>query len=229
MARARNTGSKTSSAKTSAKGGSSSRSKSSAKKATKTLKDGTRGCKTSKRAAASATLVQSKRGKKRSTVSSHIMKKSASTVTPVPVPEVVVPKELRSAARRIAKVAEGLKPGELVTPTAAGFGDVALPAATLSIISEVIEKLASGKATTLLVADDNGDLTAQQAADLLGVSRPHLNQLLEAEGIPHRRLTDSPGSHRRIPADAVLALKAQHEDSQRNMDELMQLSAELAE
>lgn len=224
MARAHNTSKST--AKQAAK--SASRSKSSGKSASKALKDVRTGRAPSKRSAATGTVAQRKTGAKKGTVTGRVVKRTR-VATPLPVPAAVAPKELRSAARRIAKAAEGLKPGELVTPTAAGLGDVALPGETLSIISEVIEKLASGKTPTLVVADNNGDLTAQQAADLLGVSRPHLNQLLEAESIPHHRLTDSPGSHRRIPAAAVLELKARREDSQRNMDELMQLSAEVAD
>lgn len=46
----------------------------------------------------------------------------------------------------------------------------------------------------LLVFDSDEEVSSQVAADLLGVSRPHLNELLEVEAIPHRRV----GNQRRI-------------------------------
>lgn len=46
----------------------------------------------------------------------------------------------------------------------------------------------------LLVFDSDEEISSQVAADMLGVSRPHLNELLEVEAIPHRRV----GNQRRI-------------------------------
>lgn len=46
----------------------------------------------------------------------------------------------------------------------------------------------------LLVFDSDEEVSSQVAADMLGVSRPHLNELLEVEAIPHRRV----GNQRRI-------------------------------
>jgi excisionase family DNA binding protein len=46
----------------------------------------------------------------------------------------------------------------------------------------------------LLVFDSDEEVSSQVAADMIGVSRPHLNELLEVEAIPHRRV----GNQRRI-------------------------------
>lgn len=46
----------------------------------------------------------------------------------------------------------------------------------------------------LLVFDSDEEVSSQVAADMLGVSRPHLNELLEVEAIPYRRV----GNQRRI-------------------------------
>ncbi len=48
----------------------------------------------------------------------------------------------------------------------------------------------------LLLFDSDEEVSSQVAADMLGVSRPHLNELLEVEAIPHRRV----GNQRRIRA-----------------------------
>jgi excisionase family DNA binding protein len=49
-----------------------------------------------------------------------------------------------------------------------------------------------GRAVVLI--PENQQLTTQRAADLLGVSRPHLVKLLEAGGLPYHKA----GGHRRI-------------------------------
>jgi excisionase family DNA binding protein len=49
-----------------------------------------------------------------------------------------------------------------------------------------------GRAIVLI--PENQQLTTQRAADLLGVSRPHLIKLLEAGELPYHKA----GSHRRI-------------------------------
>ncbi len=46
----------------------------------------------------------------------------------------------------------------------------------------------------LLLFDSDEEVSSQVAADMLGVSRPHLNELLEVEAIPYRRV----GNQRRI-------------------------------
>lgn len=46
----------------------------------------------------------------------------------------------------------------------------------------------------VLVFDSDEEVSSQVAAGMLGVSRPHLNELLEVEAIPYRRV----GNQRRI-------------------------------
>jgi excisionase family DNA binding protein len=60
----------------------------------------------------------------------------------------------------------------------------------------------------LLVFDSDEEVSSEVAASLLGVSRPHLNELLDIETIPYRRV----GNQRRI---RVLDLKEFRERRER--------------
>lgn len=60
----------------------------------------------------------------------------------------------------------------------------------------------------LLVFDSDEEVSSEVAASMLGVSRPHLNELLEIETIPYRRV----GNQRRI---RVLDLKEFRERRER--------------
>lgn len=76
-----------------------------------------------------------------------------------------------------------------------------LPPEVFEVLRGVVEALASGQAVT--VAPVHQRLTTQEAADLLGVSRPTLVKLLEAGEIPF----EQPGRHRRVRLVDVLAYR----------------------
>ena len=66
-------------------------------------------------------------------------------------------------------------------------------------------------------------LSTQEAADLLGISRPTLVKLLESNEIPFSK----PGRHRRVNLEDLLAYQQRQRDHRR--DELNAMSAEAAE
>ncbi len=100
--------------------------------------------------------------------------------------------------------------------TLAGTDDaIVLPAAAVRLLVDLLSAMAEGNAVTLVPI--NAEMTTQQAADLLGVSRPFLVKEIEQGRIPHRKV----GTHRRILFRDLMAYKRAHETTRANaLDEL---------
>jgi excisionase family DNA binding protein len=100
--------------------------------------------------------------------------------------------------------------------------DVALPLSVLRLLKEILSEMAQGRSVALVPLQ--AELSSQQAADLLNVSRPYLIGLLEAGKIPFRLV----GQHRRVCLDDLLAYKQKDEDARRRIaDELAADAQEL--
>ena len=81
---------------------------------------------------------------------------------------------------------------------------VRLPEAAAKLLLQVLTELGNGRAVS--VAPTDVEITTQQAADLLNVSRPYLVGLVEKGELPVRKV----GNQRRLPLADVLEYKARN-------------------
>ena len=112
----------------------------------------------------------------------------------------------RVAARQLARLDKGA-PVSFTLERAPGDDGVqaadpiSLPANIFRIFVNMLVEMGNGN--TVAVVPVTAELTTQQAADLLNVSRPHLIKLLDQHKLPHRMV----GTHRKLLARDVLAYR----------------------
>jgi excisionase family DNA binding protein len=97
-----------------------------------------------------------------------------------------------------------------------------LPAAAVRLLGAVLTELAKGNAVTLMA--HHAELTTQEAADLLNVSRPFLIGLLESGQLPHHKV----GTHRRVRFSDLMTYKRRRDsESESALREIAALSQEM--
>ena len=90
-----------------------------------------------------------------------------------------------------------------------------LPATATRLLVEALREMGEGRAVALLPMEI--ELTTQQAADLLNMSRPFVVGLIESGVLPARMV----GNQRRVPLQDVLAYKADNKARRKTaLDEL---------
>lgn len=113
--------------------------------------------------------------------------------------------------------------GEEVNVTIQGHAKVIkLPRGLGEVLRQVLANAAAGRAVAIMPA--HAELTTQEAADILNVSRPYLIKLVEQGHIVCRKV----GTHRRIQAASVRDYRRRMElESKKAADELAELTEEL--
>jgi excisionase family DNA binding protein len=99
---------------------------------------------------------------------------------------------------------------------------VEVPTSALRLLVDILGELAIGNAVKIVPI--HAELTSQEAADLLNVSRPHLVKLLEAGELPFHKT----GRHRRVLFSDLMQFKQRREQSSQDaMEELARQAQEL--
>lgn len=105
------------------------------------------------------------------------------------------------AARAALAVLVRLVKGDLTFRVDEPEVSVVLPEPAVRLLVDLLTAMADGHAVTLVPI--HAELTTQQAADLLGVSRPFLVKEIEEGRLAHRKV----GTHRRVLFHDLMAYK----------------------
>jgi len=99
---------------------------------------------------------------------------------------------------------------------------IAIPPGALRLFVDVLTQLGQGRAVTLL--PQRAELTTQEVADYLNVSRPYVVGLIEQNKLPARKV----GTRRRIAFEDLVRFEGQDRAKRRTaLDELARIDQEL--
>jgi|RhiMetdeSRZDD1v2_1073273.scaffolds.fasta_scaffold394962_2 excisionase family DNA binding protein len=100
--------------------------------------------------------------------------------------------------------------------------ELTIPQAAAQLLVHILTEMAEGNAVRIIPI--HAELTTQEAADYLNVSRPFLIKLLETGKIPHHKT----GAHRRVRFLDLANYKKQFEtEREKLLDELVQSGQEM--
>lgn len=97
-----------------------------------------------------------------------------------------------------------------------------LPKGAASLLIEILKQMAEGNAVSVLPVEP--EITTQQAANLLCVSRPYLVGMIEKGELPARMV----GNQRRLPLKDVLAYRMENQAKRKEaLDEMSALHQDM--
>lgn len=137
-------------------------------------------------------------------------------------PGTVVPTEQDSELASVASRALARSAKDTLTVRLENGEELLLPKAVTQLLSHLLTEMGQGNAVTMIPI--HAELTTQEAADFLNVSRPYLVGLLKAKKIPHHMV----GTHRRVRFADLSSYKAGFEKARSAaMEELAAQSQDL--
>lgn len=138
---------------------------------------------------------------------------------------VSAPPEQRAQVAALSRAMESMQTPRRRAPRCQLVGPngetTAIPESVFYVLERVAEVMARGDSITVVPVGK--EVTTQQAADLLNISRQYLIRLLDEGRIPFRKT----GKHRRLRVEDVLSFKEQRDrDRRAGLRELSRLSQE---
>lgn len=141
------------------------------------------------------------------------------TVTPTPADTRLAEESSRQLTTLLGTSKESVR---VCVRSEGGEDTVTIPLPAFRLLAGILTEMAKGN--TVTVIPSHAELTTQQAADLLNVSRPYLIDLLEKGAIPFRKV----GSHRCVRFDDLMAYKQRNDENRlKALEELSALDQEL--
>lgn len=107
----------------------------------------------------------------------------------------------KKTSRVLASNMDGEEPVQLRVIGSSARDTIQLPASAVRMLIRILDEMARGNTVALLPV--HAELTTQEAANLLNISRPSLILLLDQGEIEYRRV----GRHRRVKSEALMAYK----------------------
>lgn len=130
--------------------------------------------------------------------------------------------DIELARKALRSLGSALESDGLVTLNLADGQDIAMPRSAVSALTQILEATAHGDGAAVLPI--HAELTTQQAADMMDVSRPYLVGLLNAGKIEFRTV----GTHRRVNTPSLIAYMRETYPTRRAaIDELTRETYEL--
>jgi excisionase family DNA binding protein len=135
-------------------------------------------------------------------------------------------KQLRTVSQNLQAAGRRFKDAETVTVGEVGLTQkTKLPKTALDAVIQATALAAEGKHARVIVVED--EISTSEAADILGVSRPHLIGLLDAGQLPYRKSSNRPNAHRYVKTDDVLEYRRRRAEAQTMMAQYGAISEEL--
>jgi excisionase family DNA binding protein len=130
--------------------------------------------------------------------------------------------QARESSRTLSKYASADRVHLNIKGSNQETDELVLPGHVVQLLLDILSEIGQGNAINIIPV--HAELSTQEAANILNVSRPYLVKLLDKKEISCRKV----GTHRRVLVKDLLDYKKSIDEKRHNsLDELTQLSQEL--